>query len=145
MIKSILAAGVAVALATSAMAQSVQLTPLGSDAPKAGGKIVLYRQHSMMGLALGCPIRYKGSEIVELGRGKYAEWEVPAGRYILTNKTSSVEVAVDPGETRYVRCTIKPGFMTGRADLQVVDQESFAEHSADYEKKEIAALVAPAS
>ncbi len=62
---------------------------------------------------------------------------VPAGRYILTNHTSSVEVAVDPGETRYVRCMIKTGMLTGRADLQIVDEESFAEHRNEYEQKPI--------
>ncbi|KKC26330.1 hypothetical protein [Sphingomonas sp. SRS2] len=103
----------------------------------AGGKIVLYRPSSIMGAGVGCPIRYKEKEIVELGRGKFAEFPVPTGRFILTNKTSSVEVIVDPGETRYVRCTIKPGFMTGRADLQIVDAETFVEHQADFERKDV--------
>jgi hypothetical protein len=99
------------------------------------GKIVMYRGSSIMGAGLACPIRYKGQEIVELARGKYAEWSVPPGRYILTNHTSSVEVAVDPGETRYVRCMIKTGMLTGRADLQIVDEESFNEHRNEYELK----------
>lgn len=106
--------------------------------PSAGGTIVIYRGSSVMGAAVGCPVRYEGREIVELGRGKYAEWAVPAGRYILTNKTSSVEVSVDAGETSYIRCEIKPGFMSGRADLQIVDQASFAEHRADFTKKDAA-------
>lgn len=59
-----------------------------------GGKIVMYRQGSIMGAALGCPIRYRGEELVELGRNKFAEWEVPPGSYILSNKTSSIEVNV---------------------------------------------------
>jgi hypothetical protein len=105
-----------------------------SNAP---GKIVMYRGSSVMGAGLACPIRYKGQEVIELARGKYAEWSVPAGRYILTNHTSSVEVAVDPGETRYVRCMIKTGMLTGRADLQIVDEESFNEHRNEYEQKSI--------
>ncbi len=109
-----------------------------ADAAPANGKIIIYRPSSIMGMGIACPVRFKGHELVELGRGKFAEWEVPAGRYILNNKTSSVEVTVDAGGSSYVRCTIKPGFMTGRADLQIVDQESFAEHQADFERKEIA-------
>jgi len=105
--------------------------------PSASGKIIMYRQSAIVGLGLGCPIRYKGQEIVELGRGKYAEWDVPAGSYILTNKTSSVEINVFPGQTKYVRCQIKSGFLTGRADLQIVDQESFTEHQADFERKDV--------
>lgn len=100
------------------------------------GKIVLYRQGAMVGLALGCPIRHKEREIVELGRNKYAELDVKPGRYILTNKTSSVQVEVGPGETQYVRCAIKMGFMTGRADLQYADKESFDKQAHEFEKKE---------
>jgi hypothetical protein len=101
-------------------------------------KIVIYRPGSIVGAGVACPVRYKGVEIVELGRGKFAEWDVPAGSYILANKTASVEVNLTPGQTKYVRCQIKPGFMTGRADLQIVDQESYAENAAKFERKEIA-------
>lgn len=104
----------------------------------------MYRGSSIVGSAVACPIRYKGAEIVELGRGKFAEWEVPAGRYILNNKTSSVEVTVEPGKTSYVRCMLKMGFLVGRADLQIVDQESFDEHRGDYKQKPAAPFV-PAS
>jgi hypothetical protein len=110
-------------------------TPLAQTSST--GAIVIYRGSSIMGAALGCPIRYKGHEIVELGRGKFAEWAVPAGRYILVNGTASVEVSVLPGETRYVRCQIKTGFLTGRADLQIVDEDSFAAHRADYVQKPV--------
>ncbi|OYZ07834.1 MAG: hypothetical protein B7Y36_18770 [Novosphingobium sp. 28-62-57] len=104
--------------------------------PEARGKIVLYRQGAMMGLALGCPIRYKERELVELGRNKYAELEVKPGKYVLTNKTISVQVDVDAGETQYVRCTIKMGMLTGRADLQYADKESFDKQAHEFEKKE---------
>jgi hypothetical protein len=93
-----------------------------------------------MGAGVACPIRYKGQEVVELARGKFAEWSVPPGRYILTNHTSSVEIAVDPGEVRYVRCEIKVGFLAGRADLQIVDEESFNEHRNEYEQKTVTPL-----
>lgn len=109
---------------------------VGPDRP---GKIVMYRSGTVSGLANACPIRFKGREIVELGRGKYAEWPVPAGSYILTNHTSSVEVNVAPGQTRYVRCAMKMGIFTFRADLQIVDEESFQEHSAEFERKEVSA------
>lgn len=120
--------------AAMALALSV---PAGAQeaSPAAPGKIIIYRPGAIMGAGVGCPVRYKGQEIVELGRGKFAEWPVPAGSYILTNKTASVEVNVAPGQTKYVRCQIKTGFMTGRADLQIVDKESFAEHQADFEMK----------
>lgn len=130
-----------IGLAAAAAAQAAQVP--STVAPVQSGKIIMYRGSSVMGAALGCPIRYKGQEIVELGRGKYAEWQVPPGRYILTNHTSSVEVAVDPGEIRYVRCMIKTGMLTGRADLQIVDEESFDEHRNEYQLKSIAPLAVP--
>lgn len=128
------------------LAMALQSPPTITNAQEAssaapGGKIVIYRGSSVMGAAVACPVRFKGTVVVELGRGKYAEWEVKPGRYILTNKTSSVEVSVDAGETRYVRCQIKTGFMAGRADLQIVDEESFTEHAKDYGRKDAAPLV----
>lgn len=128
-------------VAPSAAQEPSQTSPaaaLPTPTSSPSGKIVLYRSSAITGAALGCPIRYKGREVVELGRGKYAEWPVPPGRYILTNRTSAIEVTVDPGETRYVRCQIKTGMLTGRADLQIIDEESFSEHKADYEMKEVA-------
>lgn len=117
--------------------QQSPAVPTRSDMSAASGKIVFYRPAAIMGAGIACPIRYKGQELVELGRGKYAEWSVPAGRYIVNNKTASVEVTVDNGETRYVRCMIKPGFMTGRADLQIVDEESFADGATRFGRKAV--------
>lgn len=139
---------VAVAFACCATANAqeaettVQAAPIAAPetvtaaaAPQTG-KIVVYRQGAMVGLALGCPIRYKEREVVELGRNKYAELNVKPGRYILTNKTSSVQVEVAAGETQYVRCTIKMGMLTGRADLQYADKESFDKQAHEFQKKE---------
>lgn len=113
----------------------VQAAP---EVPAETGKIVMYRPGAMMGFGVACPIRHEGKEIVELGRNKFAEWTVKPGRYILMNKTASVEVSVAAGETRYVRCSIKTGFMSGRADLQVSDEATFKEKAAEFERKEIA-------
>jgi len=161
---SLLCMSAAQAQDTSAQAQSAaQAAPALAEAPPAipetspaapvaeapvaaeTAKIVMYRPGGVMGFAIACPIRYKGQEIIELGRGKFAEWVVPPGSYILANKTGSVEVNLTAGQTKYVRCQIKPGFMSGRADLQIVDQESFAEHQADFERKEVTAPAGLAS
>jgi hypothetical protein len=123
----------------AAVAAKAPIEGPAAPATSSTGKIIIYRPSSIMGAAIACPVRYKGRELVELGRGKYAEWAVPAGQYILTNKTASVQAIVQPGETAYVRCQIKTGFMTGRADLQIVDRESFAEHQADFERKDVVA------
>ena len=118
------------------------LTPASGDQPQAtlgaseqpDGKIIFYRRGSLNGAALACPIRYQGNELIELGRSKSFEWPVTAGRYILENKTSSVEVSVMPGETRYVRCQIKTGFLTGRAELQIVDGTEYTKLKDKFEQ-----------
>jgi hypothetical protein len=105
-----------------------------ADLP-AEGRIIMFRGSTLVGATSACPIRHEGREIVELGRGKYAEWHVAPGRYILTNKTSFVEVSVNPGETRYVRCNTKMGMLVWRADLQIADQANFDALKADLEMK----------
>lgn len=130
----------AAAMAAGAGAQEpvivLPVDPLPAPAASTA-TIVMFRPASVVGFSVACPIRYKGKELVELGRGKFAEWRVPAGSYILANKTSSVEVNVTAGQTKHVRCSIKPGFMSGRADLQIVDQETFARNQAEFERKEV--------
>lgn len=126
---------IAMLIAAPSLAQDVDevIEEVAKAAPE-GGKIVMYRRGSVVGAALGCPIRYKGEELTELARGKFSEWNVAPGRYILENKTSSVEVYVEPGETRFIRCQIKSGFASGRADLQIVDGSEF-EKLADQLKR----------
>ena len=101
------------------------------EAENAPGKIVVYRRGSVVGAAIACPVRSGGREIVELGRGRYAEIEVEAGRHILENRNASIELTVEPGETRFVRCQVKSGFLSGRADFQIVDGTEFEEVKAD--------------
>jgi hypothetical protein len=112
-------------IALAAVFAAAPLVVANAPADDGTGAIIIYRGGSIMGAAVACPVRYKGREIVELARGKKAKFVVPPGRYILNNKTSSIEVSVDAGETRYVRCMVKSGFLSGRADLQIVDEESY--------------------
>jgi hypothetical protein len=107
------------------------------SAESVGGKIIMFRPPDITGAAVACPIRYRGHELVELGRGKWAEWQVKPGRYILANKTHSVEVNVAAGETRYVRCSMQMGVWTFRADLQMVDEYTWNQSGNRYVQKAI--------
>lgn len=98
---------------------------------EASGTIIFYRRGAVIGAAIACPIRHQGNEVVELGRSRVFEWKVTPGRYVLENKNASVEVTVEAGETRYVRCQIKSGFLSGRADLQTVDGTEYNEVKGD--------------
>ncbi len=120
-----------------AIIMSLAATPaMAQEAPQ-GGTIILYRGATLVGAPIACPIRHEGREIVELGRGKYAEWRVKPGRYLLNNKTASIEVSVEPGETRYVRCAISPGIMLHRTIFQLSDKATFDQDSAKFERKDV--------
>jgi hypothetical protein len=101
--------------------------------PDGRGSVLLYRSEAIMGFGLGCPVRFEGKEITDLAPGEYIEWRAPPGRYVLLNKTASIEVTVEAGKTKYVRCVIKTGFLTGRSDLQPSDRSGFEKHRADYD------------
>lgn len=123
------------ALLVSAPALPQQVDqPEAEDAP---GKIVVYRRGSVAGAAVACPVRMGGHELVELGRSRFAEIEVQPGRHIIENKNASVEVSVLAGETRYVRCQIKSGLLSGRADFQIVDGTEFEEVKTDLRLAEL--------
>lgn len=134
MIRSIFAALLGLSLVAPVFAQDSAASPAAAaaDAEKTG-TIIIYRRGTVVGLANACPVRVKGQQIVELGRNKAFVWQVKPGRYILENKTSSVEVSVDPGETRYVRCAMKMGVLTYRADLQIVDGTEYDELKGEFE------------
>lgn len=118
----------ALALCAPLLAQEEPLPTEQAAEPEA--TIVIYRRGSVMGFGLGCPVRYQGRLVVDASPGNALRWKVKPGRYILENGTSSVELTVEAGETRYVRCQVKPGFLTGRADLQVVDGTEFEKKKA---------------
>ncbi len=58
----------------TAPAAAVATTPASNS-----GKVVMFRPATVLGAAVACPIRFNGREVVELARGKFAEWAVPAG------------------------------------------------------------------
>lgn len=107
--------------------------PATTAVPAQKGSIVFFRSATLAGAGLACPIRYKGVEIIELGRGKYAQVDVKPGRYIFANRSSGVEVSVDPGETRYVRC--RQNNMS--AEIQLVDEETYQRYAKDLEPKDM--------
>lgn len=134
MIRTVFAALLGLCVVAPVFAQESPASPSVAlaDAEKSG-TIIIYRRGTVVGLANACPVRVKGKQIVELGRSKAFVWQVKPGRYILENKTSSVEVSVDPGETRYVRCAMKMGVLTYRADLQIVDGTEYEELKSEFE------------
>ena len=97
----------------------------------------MFRPSAITGAGFACPIRFRGHELVELGRGKWAEWPVKPGRYLLANKDHSVEINVASGEKRYVKCSMQVKTWTFSAHLELTDDYHWKEHSSEYTKKQI--------
>ena len=96
-----------------------------SEVKAATARIVFYRSSTLFGAAIACPIRYKGQEVVELGRGRKATLTVSPGNYVFSNGTSGTEVRVADGETAYIRCVINPGAFVGQTNFIQVSAEEF--------------------
>ena len=103
---------------------------VGSQTAQPPATIVFFRPKSIMGAAVACPIRLNGRQVVELGRGKYARFSAKPGRYVFNNNTAGVEVNAQSGQSYFIRCSVKPGFASGRSDLQFSDETAFVKVNA---------------
>ena len=113
-------------------------TPEGSPhfipaPPEGKGQIVFYRS-SMMGFAMGCTVnqgtKKDKTKITSVGSGKYVIVAADPGKqdyWVKNEKKDAITLLVEEGETQYVRCRIKMGFMSGRPDLTPSSAEEFVE------------------
>ncbi len=113
-------------------------TPEGSPhfipAPPSGkGQIVFYRS-TRMGFAMGCTInqgtKKDKTKISSLGAGKYVIVTAEPGKqdyWVKNEKKDALTLLVEEGETQFVECRIKMGFMSGRPDLSPSDAAEFVE------------------
>lgn len=121
-----------VALAPAAVALDDHGEGFQLPAPAEGmGQIVFYRTGGLSGAALGCAVFDIGSEdkLSSLGAGRYFVLSAEPGER--TFKVNSLEskdeltLEVEEGETQYVRCKIKAGFMSGRANIAPSSEREF--------------------
>ena len=111
-------------------------TPLEVQGNKSS-KIIFYRTGTLLGAAISCPIRYRGMQLVELGRSRSAVFAVNPGNYIFSNDTSGIEVRVADGETAYIRCIINSGAFVGQSSLIQVSAEEFGRKSSGLKPKDV--------
>ena len=136
---AMLAAPVALAVSVPALADQ---TPEGSaitlpDPPEGMGQVVFFRTGSMVGMAMGCQVNEGEGEPSEaklssLGSGRYFVLQAEAGTqefWVRNEKRDELTLLIEEGETQFVRCNIKAGFMSGRPDIRPSDGETFAERS----------------
>ncbi|XUU59759.1 hypothetical protein ACRAQ6_09265 [Erythrobacter sp. HA6-11] len=113
-------------------------TPEGSPhfiplPPEGKGQIVFYRS-TRMGFAMGCTInqgtKKDKTKISSLGAGKYVIVAAEPGKqdyWVKNEKKDAITLLVEEGETQFVECRIKMGFMSGRPDLSPSDAAEFVE------------------
>ena len=110
--------------APAALAQTEAEGELTIPAPPPGkGQVLFYRTGGLSGAALGCVVFDVGAEdkLSSLGAGKYFILVSDPGPRSFTVKSletkDALTLEIEEGETQFVRCKIKTGFMSGRADI----------------------------
>lgn len=124
---AILAAAAPLAMtgaAPAALAQAKAEGELTIPAPPPGkGQVLFYRTGGISGAALGCAVFDVGAadKLSSLGAGKYFILVSDPGPRSFTVKSletkDALTLEIEEGETQFVRCKIKTGFMSGRADI----------------------------
>jgi hypothetical protein len=126
-----LAAPVAMTGAATA-AQAESEAEFNIPTPPAGkGQVIFYRTGGLSGAALGCAVFDVGAEekLSSLGAGKYFVLVSDPGPRSFTVKSletkDALTLEIEEGETQFVRCKIKTGFMSGRADIGPSTESEF--------------------
>lgn len=122
------------ASAPAAMAQEDKAadTELKIPTPPPGkGQVLFYRTGGLSGAALGCAVFDVGAEdkLSSLGSGKYFVLVSEPGPRSFTVKSletkDAMALEIEPDETQFVRCKIKSGFLSGRADIAPSTEAEF--------------------
>jgi hypothetical protein len=122
------------ASAPAAMAQDDKAadTELKIPTPPPGkGQVLFYRTGGLSGAALGCAVFDVGAEdkLSSLGSGKYFVLVSEPGPRSFTVKSletkDAMALEIEPDETQFVRCKIKSGFLSGRADIAPSTEAEF--------------------
>ncbi len=100
--------------------------------PPAGkGQVIFYRTGGLSGAALGCAVFDVGAtdKLSSLGAGRYFVLVSDPGPRSFTVKSletkDALALEIEEGETQFVRCKIKSGFMSGRADIAPSTEAEF--------------------
>ena len=114
-----------------AQADAPITTKTGQIGTPAAGKaqIVFFRPGSIVGMALGCTVHEGGHEVARLGSGKYYVITAEPGKHAFSTRgqtADSLNLEVEPDETYFVKCKIGSGVISGGAQLEPSDRDSFA-------------------
>lgn len=99
--------------------------------PEGMGQIIFYRTGGLSGAALGCAVFDSGEEekLSSLGAGRYFVLHSEPGARDFSVKSletkDAITLEVEEGETQFVRCKIKAGFLSGRANISPSSEKEF--------------------
>lgn len=118
--------------APAAMAQAEAKAEFVIPTPPEGkGQVIFYRTGGISGAALGCAVFDAGAQdkLSSLGAGRYFVLVSEPGPRSFTVKSletkDALTLEIEPDETQFVRCKIKSGFMSGRADIAPSNEGEF--------------------
>jgi len=128
-----LAAPVAITASAPAVAAKKDAAPAYEipTPPEGKGQIIFYRTGGLGGAALGCAVFDAGQEdkLSSLGSGRYFVLQSDPGERNFTVKSletkDALTLEVEEEETQFVRCKIKSGFFSGRANISPSSEKEF--------------------
>jgi hypothetical protein len=121
----------AVPSATWAQADAAPIiTKTGQISASVPGKaqIVFFRPGTIVGAALGCTVYEGDGQVARLGAGKYYLISAEPGQHAFSTRgqaADALNLEVEADETYFVRCKIGSGVISGAAQLEPSDRESF--------------------
>lgn len=126
---AMLSVAASMAVATPALAGDGMPPPATLPAPPEGqGQVIFWRPGSFVGSAMGCGVNEGTERISALGNGKYFIVPMAPGTHEFNARSEArdnLTLEVEPGETYYVRCTIRMGVFVGRPNLAPSSEEEF--------------------
>ncbi len=99
--------------------------------PDGKGQVLFYRTGGLAGVALGCGVfDVDGEEkLSSLGAGRYFILVSEPGERSFKVKSLEAKdvltLEIEPDETQFVRCKIKTGFFSGRANIAPSSEKEF--------------------
>ncbi|MEL6540921.1 MAG: hypothetical protein AAFQ34_05915 [Pseudomonadota bacterium] len=133
-----MALGIAAPLAITASAPAVAAKKDEKPAyeiptpPEGMGQIIFYRTGGLSGAALGCAVfdpEFGEDKLSSLGSGRYFVLHSTPGERNFKVKSleskDTLTLEVEEEETQFVRCKIKAGFLSGRANIAPSSEKEF--------------------
>jgi len=115
----------------------MKFTEMRAAGPRLQGgyaRIYFYRSGIPVGVAVQPSIKINGTAVGTAIPGGFFFVDRPAGKYEITATTEveeKINVALAPGETKYVQFYLTPGILVGHANLNVVSREKAESEMAD--------------